>query len=330
MSKVTIVVPVYNAEQYLSKCINSLTNQTYSDIEIILINDGSNDSSGEICDNAAFTDKRIRVIHKNNQGVSSARNIGIDMALGKFICFVDSDDYIDKNMIEDLYNKIADESSDFVLCGHRSLYSQTGSIIEHSPLSFSGSAKEFFSNIESFIDSESIQGPCGKLFRLSIVNENCINFPAEMSFGEDTMFVYKYLSKCINISTIPKCYYNYVKINQNSLSTVIRSDKIDVFLKLYDELDILLVGFGINNKAMIHRKICTSAMYCLGEVYGTEEKIDKKIRIKHIEKILTNKTVYDCFFNRRKDNMRFAVIFFLMKTRQFKTIDTMFCIKRLM
>lgn len=328
MSKVTIVVPVYNAEIYLSKCIKSLTNQTYTNIEIILINDGSTDRSREFCEKEALNDKRIKVIHIKNQGVSNARNIGIDLASGEFICFVDSDDYIDKNMIEDLHKKIITDSADIVICGHRSIYSKEAAEIEHSPLFFSGKIQDFLNEIESFINTESVQGPCGKLYRLSIIKRNNIVFPKNMSFGEDTIFVYKYLAKSTRASTTSNCYYNYNRINENSLSTVFREDKIYIYLKLYAELERILKDFNINKKDMIERKICDAAIYCIGELYNIENKKSKKLRIKYIDTLLSNEKIFNSFLSRRKDNIRLLMLYFFVKKKQIRLIDILFYLKK--
>lgn len=104
MSLISVIIPVYNVEKYLSKCVDSIINQTYTELEIILIDDGSTDSSGKICDSYCNLDKRIKVVHQNNRGLSYARNIGIELATGKYISFIDSDDWIENNMFEKLYN----------------------------------------------------------------------------------------------------------------------------------------------------------------------------------------------------------------------------------
>ena len=115
---VSVIVPVYNVESYVAKCIESIVNQTFKDLDIILVDDGSKDSSGSICDRFAETDKRIRVIHKVNGGVSSARNAGLDIAAGEYIVFVDGDDYIDSKMIETLCSVAVENSSDLVMCNY--------------------------------------------------------------------------------------------------------------------------------------------------------------------------------------------------------------------
>jgi len=114
--KISIIVPVYNVELYLGKCIDSILNQTFSGFELILVNDGSLDNCGSICDSFAKLDRRVKVIHKGNGGLSSARNAGLEIACGEYIGFVDSDDYIERQMYETLYNQATETSSDIVVC----------------------------------------------------------------------------------------------------------------------------------------------------------------------------------------------------------------------
>ena len=122
MVKISIIVPVYNVERYLGKCINSILNQTFADFELILVDDGSTDRSGYICDDYKKKDNRIKVIHKENGGLSSARNAGLDIAKEKYIGFVDSDDFINKNMYEFLYKDIKVNNSDIAICDYEEVY----------------------------------------------------------------------------------------------------------------------------------------------------------------------------------------------------------------
>ena len=116
MEKISIIVPVYNVEKYLKTCLDSIINQTYQNLEIILVDDGSTDNSGEICEEYRKTDSRIILIHKENEGLSMARNFGLDIASGDYISFVDSDDFIARNMMEALYNRLLETQSDMAIC----------------------------------------------------------------------------------------------------------------------------------------------------------------------------------------------------------------------
>ena len=122
--KISIIVPVYNVEAYLERCVESILKQTYTNLEILLVNDGSTDKSGEICDKLALRDHRIRVIHKENGGLSDARNRGIDEASSNLIGFIDSDDYIDEDMYETLYRQMVASKADLSMCGHYDVYHQ--------------------------------------------------------------------------------------------------------------------------------------------------------------------------------------------------------------
>ena len=115
--KITVIVAVYNTEKYLRKCVDSILNQTYQDLEIFLVDDGSSDSSSSICDDYAKADKRIKVMHKSNGGQGSARNLALDAATGELIGFIDSDDWIDADMYEFLLSKAISENADIVECG---------------------------------------------------------------------------------------------------------------------------------------------------------------------------------------------------------------------
>ena len=118
MDLISVIIPIYNVEQYLKECLESVINQTYRNLEIILVDDGSKDKSGKICDEYKNKDERIKVVHKENGGLSDARNAGMKIATGKYIQFIDSDDFIDKDMIETLYNLIIENEADISMCSN--------------------------------------------------------------------------------------------------------------------------------------------------------------------------------------------------------------------
>lgn len=147
MILVSIIVPVYNVEKYLERCIDSLVNQTLKDIEIILVDDGSTDSSGRICDEYAKKDKRIKVIHKENGGLSQARNFGLDIANGRYLQFVDGDDFIHKQMVEILYDTIINNNADISICDFDKVYENTK--IKYKKLDYNTINVKIYNNIES-------------------------------------------------------------------------------------------------------------------------------------------------------------------------------------
>ena len=205
--KISIIIPIYNAEKYLHKCIDSILNQTLTDYEILLIDDGSTDNSGEICDNYAQKDNRIRVFHKTNEGISTTREFGVNIAIGNYIQFVDSDDWIESNMLEVMYNKTFN-APDIVACNFIQEYRDK-------------SIKTFaiYPNKEDFTRSV-ISNYWGVLWKLLIRRELFINhdihFPLGIDGGEDYYVVSNLLIKCKNIEFVDFYPYHYIRDNNQS------------------------------------------------------------------------------------------------------------------
>lgn len=208
---VSVIVPVYNCESFLKKCISSIINQSYTDLEIILVDDGSTDNSGMICDSFREKDSRIRVIHKENGGVSAARNAGIAEASGEFICFVDSDDWLPNNSIEILVKRAYEDNSDFCVGAYKNVGIRKTDI---------RSIPDKTVNIEQVYDilqfRFAFKSPWAKLFRTSIIHQNQLGFILDIPFGEDTIFVWSYLSYCQKISMISSLLYYYSLLNTSN------------------------------------------------------------------------------------------------------------------
>ena len=211
---ISIIVPIYNGEKYLKRCINSIINQTYSNLEIILINDGSKDNSKKICEELAEKDNRIIVINKDNEGVANARNDGLNRATGKYIAFVDSDDYIEKNMIEILYNTLIEKNVDCVK-GNYDIIINNKIIPNNEP-----KIDKFYNkdNINEFIyklASEKVKS----FLWLLLIKKECINdnFNEKLFLYEDVNFYISLLGNISSIYVFSKIIYHYV-INENSLS----------------------------------------------------------------------------------------------------------------
>lgn len=210
MKKISVIVPVYNVEKYLSQCLDSIIHQTYKNLEIILVDDGSTDSSGLICDNYSQKDKRIKIIHKCQGGLSDARNAGLKIATGEYISFIDSDDFIDKNMYSILINNTQKYNSDIVWFYYYNYYSKkhfiNSSIIKNNDLyDLSSSDKiKFAKNL--FYQYKMDAHVWAKLYKRSIFNN--IKFPYGKLF-EDIFVLLPILSNAKIISTIPDCLYFY-------------------------------------------------------------------------------------------------------------------------
>lgn len=219
---ISVIVPVYNSQDYLDRCVRSILNQSYRDFELLLVNDGSTDSSGIMCDKYAEEDSRVSVIHKLNGGVSSARNAGLDKATGEYITFVDSDDYVSETMLFDLHSCCAD-SHDMV-AGSLKMISETGETDFCMDDSQSDAASLFEAYLSEKFPRICLNGPCVKLFRKDITDRYHIRFDSNMSLGEDTVFVTEYLSHCKKIKTTNKILYYYMRDNEASLYSRFREN----------------------------------------------------------------------------------------------------------
>lgn len=188
MSKISVIVPVYNVEKYIGKCIESILSQTFTDFELILVDDGTPDTSGAICDDYAKKDGRVKVFHKPNGGVSSARNNGIEKATGEWICFVDSDDWIEPTYLEDF--GLDESDADIYLQGY--VKEKDGSVIARHDFEKCES-DDFFTVLSYSEDNYIINSPCFKLFKRSVIMNNYVRFETNMSYGEDHLFSLTYV-----------------------------------------------------------------------------------------------------------------------------------------
>lgn len=228
---VSIVVPIYGVEEYLDKCVESIVNQTYRTIEILLIDDGSPDKCPELCDQWALKDERIRVIHKTNAGLGYARNTGIEHANGEFIYFVDSDDYIEKTLIEDCLRIAKQENADIVFFGH-DRRSREGDLVS----SYVPDARQKYSGNEVMEkgaasalkhDSNFSLSACFCFISMQIINQTQWRFVSEREIlSEDYYSMLKLLGNASSIVIVDSIYYHYM-VNQNSLSQVYRADRYE-------------------------------------------------------------------------------------------------------
>lgn len=216
MPKISVIVPVYNTEKYLHSCIDSIIAQTFTDFELLLIDDGSKDNSGKICDEYVARDPRIRVFHKENGGVSSARNLGLDNAKGEWISFVDADDRIKSDY---LCSMMGVSDADLIMSSFE--------IINHieewdncvKDTRFVRNELKFF--IERFVETATLCSPWCKLFRKNLIGD--LRFDNNVSFSEDTIFVFKYLCNIHSVRVVENWGYQYRRGVEESLSVKLLS-----------------------------------------------------------------------------------------------------------
>lgn len=209
--KISVIVPVYNVEKYLRRCIDSILAQAFTDFELLLIDDGSKDKSGEICDEYAVKDKRVRVFHKENGGVSSARNIGLDYSKGGYVGFVDADDWLEVNYLQNLIQSF-ETNVDLVECSY--IYEGTDIMkfkTEFDVLDSNHYLMKLFTNgrfYEGFL--------WGKLFKRRLIGD--LRFETDLAYNEDRVFIAHYLLKCNKIKAFKDCLYHYNNIGCNAMS----------------------------------------------------------------------------------------------------------------
>ena len=288
---ITVVIPAYNVEKYIERCIKTVVNQTYENIEIILVDDGSPDNCPKICDKWAKKDNRIIVIHKENGGLSDARNAGIDIAKGEYITFIDSDDYIEKDYVEFLYNMIKEDKTDLSICSHTVIY-ETGKIIE----------KE--TKVRDVLPKEEvlyqILYDCGidlsawaKLYSIKLFKN--VRYPKGRVF-EDAATTYKLIDQCDKISVGSFSKYNYI-IRKNSISTnAFSPKKMDLITSTTEMTDYLRKKYPKLNSAC-DRRLMYAYLSTLTQLAksNAKDKTNKKIMMDYInnnrKKVLKDKKI---------------------------------------
>ncbi len=245
--KVSIIVPIYNVEKYLKICVDSILAQTYSDFELILVDDGSPDQCGIICDNYAAQDSRIKVIHKENQGLGFARNTGLDHAQGEFICFVDSDDWLEPNAIECWIAAQEKYKADIVMCNYQKRNNKNEILyryeIRNSECCYQGIDVEkeiFWAMIgqKSIIKDDFTINMCvwTNLYKREQIEKEHIRFLSEREYlSEDICFNLQYLLQCQTAVMIPESLYCY-RYNPTSLTSKYKENEYQKAVALYDKV----------------------------------------------------------------------------------------------
>lgn len=223
---ISIIIPVYNVEKYLAKCIDSILSQTFTDWELILIDDGSIDQSGKICDEYVCKDNRVRVVHKKNEGVSKARNTGITLTKGEYICFIDSDDWIEPTYLQNF--KVQEQQCDFYFSG--ALYDTYDKVYSYKKY-----AEKYCKNRDEIRDEFFKQDllfngyPWGKLYKTQIIKDNKLQFNENLTINEDHIFVFQYFSHINTLYITNTAGYHYTVFDNSGRKL---SNKINSYTEL--------------------------------------------------------------------------------------------------
>lgn len=285
--KVSIIIPVYNVEKYLGRCLDSVKSQSYSNIEVLLVDDGSKDKSGSICDEYVASDSRFHVYHKNNEGVSKARNTGLDHANGDWITFVDSDDFISKIYLENLITPILNNTNvDFVHgCGTYYANGQAGAIIEKFEDEISSDSVQLFNKFKGFV--------CCKLFKREFIecpiNGKPLRFDYRIRYSEDMVFTLEYVLNVKTYAFSSEVGYFYNRDNNSSATHSIKmsyEESLYAFKVKY-ELEMQFVKDHSIKESDIHNRVELLATALLNILFSLNKLSIKRYekRLKLIEEI---------------------------------------------
>lgn len=313
---ITVITPVYNSEKYLHSCIQSILKQTWQDFELILVNDGSSDESGTICDEYASKDSRIKTIHKQNGGVSSARNLGLLQANGNYVTFIDSDDYITDNFLFDLYKEIENQKTDIVVQSLKKFDNENirGNVYNNDSQKLN--IKEFLSkfNITLF------GFVAGKLYDFKIIKRYNITFDERMSFGEDCKFFVEYLQYCDTLYLSKESNYFYrVEYEGLTHKKLNYENEFMIFLNIKNSLNNLLSKLGVKDINQIHfyTKRLILSIFQDNTIRGINKRMKK---ISYLLKNHRNEVLGIYKFSK----YRGKILYFLLKYNQLFLFDIAF------
>lgn len=278
---ISIIVPVYNVEKYIHRCIDSIISQNLTDWECILVDDGSPDNCPSICDEYAKKDFRIKVIHQQNKGVSSARNTGLDVASGHYIAFVDSDDWIDPEMYEKMLNAIITSQSDIVLCGTIYEFKKNNflknRITRVNKLLVRQKFLKYFCKLR--IQSKKgmlLHSPFNKLYTKKLFDNS--RFDAAFSMGEDYILNLDIYSKVNSIFLLNKCFYHYCYNDDSACN--IYNDK-----KIFDQIELIKKTYDFYNKNKMN--LFSADDYASTIVFQVKKRV--YLNLEKADKLLLNK-----------------------------------------
>lgn len=315
--KISIIIPIYKVEQYLYRCIESVVNQTYQNLEIILVDDGSPDNCPKMCDDWAEKDKRIKVIHKENGGVSSARNLGLEKATGDYIAFVDSDDILDKEMIQKLYSSVVENNSDLSMCKYSLIYEKDNRIIIVDEFNLIKAEKEKIfeylfkserKNKKGIIRTPSIMGSvCRILYKKTILKG--LKFE-KLKICEDLNFLIDLLKLNPKISIVNEYLYYYFQ-RETSSSHVdpveMNKRKLEAVKVLYSKIADLLPS----NLLKANKYHFYTSTICTYMRHGLKKELKKLIQTKFM-KDLGAKENYKCAM-KAKRSLKYKIAYWMAR-----------------
>jgi len=312
MPKISIIVPVYNVEKYLEKCLDSILSQTFTDFEMLLIDDGSSDYSGKICDEYASRDERVIVIHQKNQGLGAARNTGIANARGEYIGFIDSDDYIEADMYEILYNNLLKEDADMSLCGMFDCFEGVPPVIKKK--------KYMVVNAEQIVDlifksKLAHLSVCCKLYKRHVFEK--VKFPPNI-VGEDAYVVLDIAMCCERVVLTTEQKYYYIH-RENSITTTHFSERVFQVIRTYEKNLATIQKEFPNLENVGKMRLCWANFYVLDKMLISD--VEKQYEeMKKIVKFLRSQYVFIMKTKEFRRSRKIAMTVLLVSLQAYKTL----------
>lgn len=318
---VSIIVPIYNNERFIGKCLDTLIKQTYEDLEILVINDGSSDKSLDIIQEYAQLDQRIKVYTQRNSGQSIARNYGLSIAKGKYIVFCDSDDTVEETYIEKMIEKLILLDVDILTCGYKEIY-------RHGEINLN----DFYygkSNIEKeeFIQNvfKGLGGVLwGKIFKNDIISKHNIKMNPNIYICEDMIFVLEYAMCCNKFGAIEDILYNYSRFNQNSISLNLTLNHYNNITLAMEEVEKILLGNSYNSKlinSILKKRIESITIEFLITQNDKKYKYSTADKIKNTEIIIKNKYLIKYKNELASSKKTEQIIFYFIKKDRKKILN---------
>ena len=328
--KISIVVPIYNVEEYLDECVTSLVNQTYNNLEILLVNDGSTDGTAKKIDEWAKKDERIKVFHKENEGTHSARNLGIANATGEYVMFIDPDDWIDLNTVESLVFEIETNGADVVRYNYVREYKGNSLPKQNTLLQEKvyenqevlrvlrktvGLVGEELKNIENL---NFLASACFSVYRISVIKENKLAFQSIRIFGSfvDGLFNLSFLKVAKKFQYLNQYFYHYRKTNPKSATSNYREGFVDKQILLFNEIKQTISDYQTNDFIeAFNTRIAVGGMEACFNEFKNGCSFSKKYRA--IKKILKSPIYFESYkgLSIKHFSLKWKIFYFCMKHR---------------
>lgn len=328
---ISILMPVYNGEDYLEETVSSILNQSYKEFELIIINDGSADNTKIICDKLERTDKRIKVTHKENTGVSHTRNTALDNARGKYIAFIDSDDLVHKDYLKILLSSMEKSNGQLAVCGFKERKVSANGQVEELSRVFCPkeviAMEDMKDLIMDFGNSGLLNPLWNKLYSREVIEKNNIRFKEAVETGEDFIFNLQYFRKIKNICFSKEELYYYIRRNNNSITYQYIDNMYEKGLEIHSLLEDFLKDmnfYNSKNKYILYGNHLMGVFSAFLNLFHKNCKLTLKQKKQYIKAIVNREYVNECAANRKSDKGLIGLTALLVRIKNSTIICSVF------